>query len=246
LTRFSQFAKRLSSYPDSLKNQEQKEHLLRLNGAEMRERILKEAIKLFLHKGFQGTSIKDITDAVSLTKGAIYWHFRSKNELLETILDEWEKLFLSNLIKTVDSIEGDFLAKFKGYQRYSAQFALNHSDLCLAFDILGAEITGSGMQAEERIRRIGRNYHQFIVKLLDEGKRDGWIDEKCETSVQAHVIIAMHKGILVEWYMKRDLVDGNQLAGAFRSAVLAGILSNEKLQEQRAVRDREKRLKREP
>jgi hypothetical protein len=56
----------------------------------------------------------------------------------------------------------------------------------------------------------------------------------------------MHKGILVEWYMKRDLVDGNQLAGAFRSAVLAGILSNEKLQEQRAVRDREKRLKREP
>jgi AcrR family transcriptional regulator len=81
----------------------------------MKERILKESINLFLHKGYQGTSIKDITGAVHLTKGAIYWYFKSKDELLETILHEWGKSYLSGLIKAVDAVDGDFLAKFRCY-----------------------------------------------------------------------------------------------------------------------------------
>ena len=70
------------------------------NWQSMKERIVNESATLFLHKGFQGTTIKDITDAVGLTKGAFYWYFKTKDDLLETILEEWEKTFLDGLIES--------------------------------------------------------------------------------------------------------------------------------------------------
>jgi AcrR family transcriptional regulator len=41
-------------------------------------RILIQAMRIFLEKGYHGTSVDDITQAAGLTKGALYWHFRSK------------------------------------------------------------------------------------------------------------------------------------------------------------------------
>ena len=43
------------------------------NDIKTKERILGEGIKLFLQKGFRGTTIEDITDAVNITKGAFYY-----------------------------------------------------------------------------------------------------------------------------------------------------------------------------
>ena len=60
----------------------------------MKERIVKESTALFLHKGFQGTTIKDITDAVGLTKGAFYWYFKSKDDLINEINRMLEKNIL--------------------------------------------------------------------------------------------------------------------------------------------------------
>ena len=46
------------------------------------ERILTEAARLFLQKGFEKTSMQDIMDATGLSKGAIYHHFASKEDIL--------------------------------------------------------------------------------------------------------------------------------------------------------------------
>jgi AcrR family transcriptional regulator len=55
-------------------------------------RILQASLKLFLEKGYENTSIKDITDHLSsLTKGAIYHHFKSKEDILIAVMD---RLFL--------------------------------------------------------------------------------------------------------------------------------------------------------
>ncbi len=44
----------------------------------MKERIVRESIKLFLRTSYKGTSIQNITDTLGITKGAFYWHFKSK------------------------------------------------------------------------------------------------------------------------------------------------------------------------
>ena len=42
------------------------------------EKILDVSIRLFAEKGYERTTIQDITDALGMSKGAIYHHFKSK------------------------------------------------------------------------------------------------------------------------------------------------------------------------
>ena len=59
------------------------------NPEETRRKILEVSKELFLEKGFDNTSIQDIIDGLGgLTKGVIYHHFESKNEILQSIISE--------------------------------------------------------------------------------------------------------------------------------------------------------------
>lgn len=52
------------------------------------QRIVDASIKLFLEKGYESTSIQDILDELGdLTKGAIYHHFKSKEDILAAVTD---------------------------------------------------------------------------------------------------------------------------------------------------------------
>ncbi|WP_054710434.1 TetR/AcrR family transcriptional regulator [Bacillus sp. JCM 19041] len=60
-----------------------------------RAKVLEVASKLFIMKGFDNTSIQDILTEVDLSKGAIYHHFKSKEEILYAVLNmENEKAHL--------------------------------------------------------------------------------------------------------------------------------------------------------
>ena len=59
------------------------------NSHETRKKILEVSKDLFLEKGFDNTSIQDIIDGLGgLTKGVIYHHFESKQEILQSIIRE--------------------------------------------------------------------------------------------------------------------------------------------------------------
>ena len=60
-----------------------------------RDRILKEAARLFTEKGYEATSIQDLAEALGLSKAALYHHFRSKEEILYEI----SRLALEGLIQ---------------------------------------------------------------------------------------------------------------------------------------------------
>ena len=58
------------------------------------ERILDAAQKLFLEKGYDHTTIQDIVDELGdLTKGAVYHHFKSKEEIMDAVGD---RMFFTN------------------------------------------------------------------------------------------------------------------------------------------------------
>ncbi len=189
-----------------------------------RERILQESTKLFLHKGFQGTTIKDITDSVNLTKGAIYWYFQSKDELLEKIFEEWEQTFLDGLIASNNAVEGTFLEKFKQYHKYSTEYAVNHRELCVVWTTLAAEIAGSGFKVEKKFRDMLQKYIEFVKGLIELGKTEKAIKMEFDSNVLANVIIGMHNGILLQWYTKYDEVEGPEIARAFRDVLLFGMV----------------------
>lgn len=53
-----------------------------------RQGILDAAVHVFLERGFQRSSMQHVADRAGVTRGAVYWHFRSQLELLEALLDQ--------------------------------------------------------------------------------------------------------------------------------------------------------------
>lgn len=49
------------------------------------ERIVEASVKLFIEKGYEQTTIQDILNALNLSKGGLYHHFKSKEEILEAV-----------------------------------------------------------------------------------------------------------------------------------------------------------------
>ncbi len=60
----------------------------------MRPRIVREATRLFSERGFDGTTLQDIAEAVSVTKPAVLHHFPSKEHVQKAVIEEivqhWE------------------------------------------------------------------------------------------------------------------------------------------------------------
>jgi AcrR family transcriptional regulator len=54
-----------------------------------KQRILAEAEKLFAIKGFEGTGIEEIAQQVGIRKSVIYYHFKNKEQILQTMLDDF-------------------------------------------------------------------------------------------------------------------------------------------------------------
>lgn len=54
-----------------------------------KNKILEEAFRLFMSKGFKGTSIKDLEIAIEKTRGAIFYFFDSKESIFEAVIDKY-------------------------------------------------------------------------------------------------------------------------------------------------------------
>ena len=59
----------------------------RMNSAERRAAIVREAVKLFAERGFRGTTTRELAAAVGVTEPVLYEHFRTKRELYEAIVE---------------------------------------------------------------------------------------------------------------------------------------------------------------
>lgn len=65
-----------------------------------RRRILASALVLFSRRGYDRTTFNDIAARLKLTKGAIYWHFESK----EAVLIELVRLALERFHRQIESV----------------------------------------------------------------------------------------------------------------------------------------------
>jgi|SRR5574344_1419533 AcrR family transcriptional regulator len=66
------------------------------NADERRTEILDSATKLFAEKGYDSTSVTDIMNEVGIAKGTLYYHFKSKEEILDGIIERIKETLISN------------------------------------------------------------------------------------------------------------------------------------------------------
>jgi AcrR family transcriptional regulator len=75
-----------------------------------RENILGAAEQIILQKGFSGTSIDEIIEAASITKGGFFYHFKGKEDLARHLMLRYQKAddkFFNTLFERADSLSED-------------------------------------------------------------------------------------------------------------------------------------------
>jgi AcrR family transcriptional regulator len=77
------------------------------NSKETRDLIISSAIDIFIEKGYSKTTLEDIVKGVGLTRGAFYWNFNSKNEILMEIVSRYED-FYRNIYENIEHFDSAF------------------------------------------------------------------------------------------------------------------------------------------
>ena len=62
-----------------------------------KRKIFETSMKLFAEKGYDATSIEDITETVGVAKGTLYYHFTSKEEIFDFLVEEGIKLLQNSV-----------------------------------------------------------------------------------------------------------------------------------------------------
>src|SRR3954462_13026819 len=60
----------------------------RAQGREARDELLTAALRVFARRGYRQAGVDEIAEAAGYSKGALYWHFSSKEDLLLALLEE--------------------------------------------------------------------------------------------------------------------------------------------------------------
>ena len=74
-----------------------------LKGTRTRRNIVEKSLQLFCVKGYYNTSINDILDATGLTKGGLYGHFSSKEDIWYAVYDEALRIWRQVIFKDIHS-----------------------------------------------------------------------------------------------------------------------------------------------
>ncbi len=132
------------------------------------EKILDAAQRLFLEKGYDNTTIQDIVDELDgLSKGAVYHHFKSKEEIMDAVGD---RMFAVN--NPFEAVRGR--SDLNGLQKLREAIRLNQADEARTdMTIQSIPLTRNPRLLVEMIESNRRILTPYYQELLEEGNRDG-------------------------------------------------------------------------
>ena len=80
---------------------------------ERRQEIIVIARELFQRKNYESTTMQDIMNALGIAKGTIYHYFKSKEELLEAVIEDSVHEYIAGMEKVLNETEGTGLDKMR-------------------------------------------------------------------------------------------------------------------------------------
>ena len=176
-----------------------------------RVRILASALSLFVKRGYEKTTFTDIAARLKMTKGAVYWHFETKEVLLVALVKEMLEKFQRRL--------GEFLPKgelsFKAVADMMVQSAgrlVEDPKSAAFFMLMKTRIKwGADSMAETREKLLSRSmngpYHTFI-KAVENDIAAGRVRKGVNPVAIASVAVAVWDGLVqskIERFLECEL-----------------------------------------
>jgi AcrR family transcriptional regulator len=68
-----------------------------------KQKILDTSLKLFASNGYKATTVREIAKAIGIEQSALYNHFKNKDEILETIINDLASLLIANIFQEISA-----------------------------------------------------------------------------------------------------------------------------------------------
>lgn len=135
------------------------------------ENIISVSTKLFSEKGYDKTSMQDIVDALGMSKGAIFHHFNSKEDIFNAVMSKQSEYAKQTINKWINEMEGlSAKEKLMGILEKNMSDQQIHSlDSSLSSQIQSPHFVMANMQ--DCVNKSA----PFFAKIMREGKEDGTI-----------------------------------------------------------------------
>jgi AcrR family transcriptional regulator len=179
--------------------------------------ILERAAELFAERGFAGTTVQDIADALGMSRPALYYYVKSKEVILEQLV---ENLSINDatVLETIRRRRaGDPVEKLREMARH---LATNAGSNPYQTQILAQSKHHLPERIAARDREAERSILQSLMSVLEQGMRRGQFRQlDCRTAALA--IVGMC--IWTAWWIDESPLD--QLTAQIADQALASVLA---------------------
>lgn len=182
-----------------------------------KRKIFETSMKLFAEKGYDATSIEEITATVGVAKGTLYYHFSSKEEIFNFLVEEGMKL-LQNSIDIKTSKLTNYIDKLKAIVLIEIKIVVKYEDL---ITILLSQFYGK----EARNQKCQKHVYEYIntiEKIVKEGMEAKQIKQGDPKAV-ASEIYGLICSTLVYKLRNEETMDVMKLYREFENTVLEGL-----------------------
>ena len=182
-----------------------------------KRKIFETSMKLFAEKGYDATSIEEITATVGVAKGTLYYHFSSKEEIFNFLVEEGIKLLQNSIdIKTskytnyIDKVKAIVLIEIKIVQKYENLITI------LLSQFYGKETRNQKCQMHVY------EYIEQIEEIVKEGINKGEIKQGDPKAI-ASEIYGLICSTLVYKLRNQDNFDISKIYKEFERTVIEGL-----------------------
>jgi AcrR family transcriptional regulator len=190
--------------------------------AARRQAILEAAIGIFAQHGFDAATTDDIARGAGLSKGGLYWHFKSKDDILAAILIQ---LFDQELgvLQQLLAAEGAVAPRLRQLVAQAVADVLQLERLLpvmLEFYALAARQS----DVRQLLQQYYQRYHQLLAKLFEQGFARGEFQQGTAEAA-AIALIAQLEGLGLLWAIAPELVPLADRPEAALDLLLSGLMA---------------------
>lgn len=182
-----------------------------------KRRIFTTAIKLFAEKGFDNAGIEEITAVAGVAKGSLYYHFETKEELFDLLLEEGLKL-LKNSIEIKFKSCQNALDMLKAIIMVQIKSIIKYTDFVT---VVMNNIIGETPRTK-KCQKAMEDYVEIIKDVIDEGIKDGIFYDGDSLGI-AYGILGVNFSSMLYRIKKEGAVTPEQIYKSYIEIVVRGI-----------------------
>ena len=183
-----------------------------------RQEILRAAARLFQQQGYDGTSMNDVAAALKLSKGGLYHHFQSKDEILFNLMDHAMDITEDRVINAVRGI-ADPEARLRALIRLHISVVLSLRDREIT--VMLHENHPLPPPLRRRINGRKKDYVRFIESLIAEVQKVRKSKGTASPRAAAFALLGMINWIY-QWYRPEGILQEEDLVRQYTAIFFAG------------------------